>query len=163
MNDGMEVLFQFYLWDKSHITIVWNTRETGDMNAPYLLLLEDDSSKVFDQSLAEDLLFTCTLVCFITSNSFSHKLVPDGLRSNPPNPPELPSKPPEFFSKPPEFFSKRFASPLPFPLLRQSESFLQRGSIKIVEKLFRNFKHWLFLCWPSSGEYHFWPHLWSIF
>ena len=26
----LEVLFQFYLWDQSHITIVWNTRETGD-------------------------------------------------------------------------------------------------------------------------------------
>ena len=120
------------------------------MNAPYLLLLEDDSSKVFDQSLADDLLFTCTFVCFITSNSFSHKLVSDGLRSKPPNPPELPSKPPELFSKPPEFFSKRFASPLPFPLLRQSESFLQRGSIKIVEKLFRNFKHWLFYVGPPQ-------------
>ena len=28
----MEVLFQFYLWDQSHVTIVWNTRETGDIN-----------------------------------------------------------------------------------------------------------------------------------
>ena len=25
------VLFQFYLWDQFHVTIVWNTRETGDM------------------------------------------------------------------------------------------------------------------------------------
>ena len=30
--DGMDVLFQFYLWDQSHVTIVWNTRETGDIN-----------------------------------------------------------------------------------------------------------------------------------
>ena len=27
----MDVLFQFYLWDQSHVTIVWNTRETGDI------------------------------------------------------------------------------------------------------------------------------------
>ena len=27
----MGVLFQFYLWDRSHVTIVLNTRETGDM------------------------------------------------------------------------------------------------------------------------------------
>ena len=26
----MGVLFQFYLWDQSHVTIVWNTRETGE-------------------------------------------------------------------------------------------------------------------------------------
>ena len=26
----MGVLFQFYLWDQSHVNIVWNTRETGD-------------------------------------------------------------------------------------------------------------------------------------
>ena len=32
-KDGMEVLFQFYLWDQSHVTIVWNTRETGDIDA----------------------------------------------------------------------------------------------------------------------------------
>ena len=31
-NDGLEVLFQFYLWDQSHATIVWNTGETGDIN-----------------------------------------------------------------------------------------------------------------------------------
>ena len=28
----LEVLFQFSLWDQSHVTIVWNTRETGDIN-----------------------------------------------------------------------------------------------------------------------------------
>ena len=27
----LEVLLQFYLWDKFHVTIVWNTRETGDI------------------------------------------------------------------------------------------------------------------------------------
>ena len=27
----MKVLFQFYLWYQSHVTIVWNTRETGDI------------------------------------------------------------------------------------------------------------------------------------
>ena len=27
----LEVFFQFYLWDQSHINIVWNTRETGDI------------------------------------------------------------------------------------------------------------------------------------
>ena len=26
----LEVLFHFYLWDQSRVTIVWNTRETGD-------------------------------------------------------------------------------------------------------------------------------------
>ena len=31
LNDGMEVLFQLYLWDQSHVTVVWNTRETGDI------------------------------------------------------------------------------------------------------------------------------------
>ena len=30
-KDGMEVLFQFYLWDQSYVTKVWNTRETGDI------------------------------------------------------------------------------------------------------------------------------------
>ena len=28
----MGVLFQIHFWDQSHVTIVWNTRETGDMN-----------------------------------------------------------------------------------------------------------------------------------
>ena len=28
----LEVLFQFYLWDQSHVTIVWNTRETSDID-----------------------------------------------------------------------------------------------------------------------------------
>ena len=27
----MDVLFQFFLWDQSHVTVVWNTRETGDI------------------------------------------------------------------------------------------------------------------------------------
>ena len=31
-NKRLEVLFQFYLWDQPHVTIVRNTRETGDMN-----------------------------------------------------------------------------------------------------------------------------------
>ena len=31
----MEVFFQFYLWDQAHVTIVWNTRETGDMYHQY--------------------------------------------------------------------------------------------------------------------------------
>ena len=31
LNDRMEVLFQLYLWDQSHVTVVWNTRETGDI------------------------------------------------------------------------------------------------------------------------------------
>ena len=31
----LEVLFQFYLWDQFHVTIVWNTRETGDLNKCY--------------------------------------------------------------------------------------------------------------------------------
>ena len=30
-SGGLEVLFQSYLWDQSPITIVWNTRETGDL------------------------------------------------------------------------------------------------------------------------------------
>ena len=29
----MAVLFQFYLWDQSHFAIVWNTRETGDIQS----------------------------------------------------------------------------------------------------------------------------------
>ena len=31
LNDGMEALFHLHLWDQSHVTIVWNTRETGDI------------------------------------------------------------------------------------------------------------------------------------
>ena len=27
----MEVLFQIHFWDKYHFTVVWNTRETGDI------------------------------------------------------------------------------------------------------------------------------------
>ena len=27
-----EFLFQVHFWDQSHVTIVWNTRETGDIN-----------------------------------------------------------------------------------------------------------------------------------
>ena len=27
-------LFQIHFWDQSHVTIVWNTRETGDINTP---------------------------------------------------------------------------------------------------------------------------------
>ena len=30
-NARMEVLFQFYLWDQSHVTLAWNTRENDDM------------------------------------------------------------------------------------------------------------------------------------
>ena len=30
----LEVLFQFYLWDQSSVTIVWNTGETGDIHTP---------------------------------------------------------------------------------------------------------------------------------
>ena len=26
------IIIQFYLWDQSHVTIVWNTRETGDIH-----------------------------------------------------------------------------------------------------------------------------------
>ena len=29
--DRLEVLFQFYLWDQSQVTIVWNTWETSDI------------------------------------------------------------------------------------------------------------------------------------
>ena len=32
----LKVLFQFYLWDQSHTTIVWNTRETGDIIVMWL-------------------------------------------------------------------------------------------------------------------------------
>ena len=28
----LEDLFKFYLWDQSHVTLVWNTRKTGDIN-----------------------------------------------------------------------------------------------------------------------------------
>ena len=32
----LEVLFQFFLWEQFHVTIVWNTRETGDIyTIPY--------------------------------------------------------------------------------------------------------------------------------
>ena len=31
-NDRMEALFHLHLWDQSHVTIVWNTRETGDIH-----------------------------------------------------------------------------------------------------------------------------------
>ena len=31
----METLFCLHLWDQSHATIVWNTRETGDMSNNY--------------------------------------------------------------------------------------------------------------------------------
>ena len=27
----MEAMFHLHLWDQSHVTLVWNTRETGDM------------------------------------------------------------------------------------------------------------------------------------
>ena len=30
------VLFQIHFWDQSHITIVWNTRETGDINLTFV-------------------------------------------------------------------------------------------------------------------------------
>ena len=28
----MEVLFQLHFWDQSHVILVWNTKETGDIN-----------------------------------------------------------------------------------------------------------------------------------
>ena len=30
-NVEREFLFQIHFWDQSHVTIVWNTRETGDI------------------------------------------------------------------------------------------------------------------------------------
>ena len=35
LNDRMEALFHLYLWGQSHITIAWNTRETGDIYFKY--------------------------------------------------------------------------------------------------------------------------------
>ena len=31
----MGVLFHIHFWDQSNVTIVWNTRETGDINIPF--------------------------------------------------------------------------------------------------------------------------------
>ena len=28
-------IIQFYLWGQSHVTVVWNTRETGDIDTEY--------------------------------------------------------------------------------------------------------------------------------
>ena len=32
----MEALFHLHLWDQSHVTIVWNTRETGDIYLTFI-------------------------------------------------------------------------------------------------------------------------------
>ena len=40
LMNRLEVLFQFYLWDQSQVTIVWNTRETGDINDKNLKKLD---------------------------------------------------------------------------------------------------------------------------
>ena len=102
-----------------------------DLDWTYLLL-EEESSKVLDQSV-----LVLTLVVFITSNSFSHRFDPDEgcFRSNPSNPDEAgfrsnPSNP-EFPESKPEL--PRLPPPL-FPLLRQS-SFLKYKKIRNPNKL----------------------------
>ena len=31
LKDRMEASFHLHLWDQSHVTLEWNTRETGDI------------------------------------------------------------------------------------------------------------------------------------
>ena len=61
----MGVLFQIHFWDQSHITIVWNTRETGDIHYTYNSLSFMKWSPVLQLSIG-------SAFCQIYSNYWTH-------------------------------------------------------------------------------------------